>query len=92
MFKSATVVKNCRAELHFMDVQIQETEKGYEIDVYTDKKIAVVVKGDEERIYLPESSKNNSTYYTENYKGLNPTEFGYKLIHRGQLTEYEVLG
>lgn len=92
MFKSATVVKNCRAELEFMDVQIQETEEGHEIDVYTDKKIAVVVKGGEERIYLPESSKNNSTYYTENYEGLNPTEYGYKLIHRGQMTDYKILG
>ena len=92
MFKSATVVKNGRAEIGFMDVRIQETEEGHEIDVYTDKKIAVVVKGDEERIYLPESSENNSTYYTENYEGLNPTQFGYKLVHRGRMTEYEILG
>lgn len=92
MFKSATVVKNCRAEVGFMDARIQETGEGHEIDVYTDKKIAVVVKGEEERIYLPESSENDSTYYTENYEGLNPTDFGYKLVHRGPLTDYKILG
>ena len=75
-----------------MDVQTKETEKGLQIDVYTDKKVAVVVQGREERIYLPESSENNSSYYSEDYEGLRETSFGYRLRHAGNISDFKVLG
>ncbi|QKQ98649.1 hypothetical protein GKQ38_03950 [Candidatus Nanohaloarchaea archaeon] len=75
-----------------MDVRIQETEKGSQIDIHTDRKIAVAVEGEEERIYLPEESDNNTSYYAESYEGLRSTDFGYQLVHEGEISDFEILG
>ncbi|MFB6192626.1 MAG: hypothetical protein ABEK00_00055 [Candidatus Nanohaloarchaea archaeon] len=75
-----------------MDVHVEETEEGYRFDVYTDKEVALVIRGDEERIYLPDSSRESSSYYTENYEGLIKVESGYRLYRKKEFEDYTVLG
>ncbi|WEL22982.1 hypothetical protein [Candidatus Nanohalovita haloferacivicina] len=74
-----------------MDVQTSETEEGLQIDVYTDQKAAIVVRDPEERIYLPENASEAETYYTEDYQGLVKTDFGYRLLHKGEISDFKVL-
>lgn len=75
-----------------MEVETREVENGVEIEVKTDEKVAVVVKGDEERIYLPGREGSDSTYYAESTSGLIETEEGYKAVHNGKVDDIEVLG
>lgn len=75
-----------------MEFEVLESNKGYEIKVFTDKKAAVVVYGEEERIYLPEKGSNNTNYYSETTGELIETNYGYRVIHSGKIKELEVLG
>ncbi len=75
-----------------MELETREVENGTEISVKTDEKVAVVVKGDEERIYLPGREGSDSTYYAESTSGLVETEEGYRTVHRGEIDDIEVLG
>lgn len=75
-----------------MEVETQEVENGTKIDVETDQEIAVVVYSDgEERIYLPDGSRSDSTYYVENTSGLTETDYGYSVVHQGKVDDMEVL-
>lgn len=73
-----------------MDVETRKKEGGTEISVETDKEIALVVEGEKERIYLPESGSTDSTYYLESSDGLVRTEYGYKVFHSGSVENVEV--
>lgn len=75
-----------------MELEILESDKGHEIKVYTDRKIAVAVQGNEERIYLPETGSDKTSYYSEEIEALLPTEYGYKVTHTGNIENVEVLG
>lgn len=76
-----------------MDVETCEVESGVRIDVFCDRKVAVVVySGDEERIYLPEGSASDSTYYVESSSSLVETDEGYSVVHRGRVDNLTVIG
>lgn len=76
-----------------MDVETSEVESGIRINVFCDREVAVVVySGDEERIYLPEGSGSDSTYYVENSSGLVQTDQGYSVVHRGRIDDLTVIG
>jgi len=75
-----------------MEIQTQEAENGTEIQVYTDKKIALLVKSSgSERIYLPGADSSSSTYYAESPNELIRTSDGYKVVHRGKVEDLEVI-
>lgn len=75
-----------------MDVETQEVDNGIKIHVETQQKVALVVySGEEERIYLPDGSDSDSTYYVENSSGLVETEKGYSVLHEGDIDDLTVL-
>lgn len=75
-----------------MDIQTQDTENGTEIQVYTDKKVALLVRSEgSERIYLPGVSDDDSTYYADSPNGLTRTSEGYRVVHRGNVDDLEVI-
>ncbi|MFB6144905.1 MAG: hypothetical protein ABEJ99_00185 [Candidatus Nanohaloarchaea archaeon] len=74
-----------------MSYQKIQRDDGVEIKVETKEKVAVVVKGDEERIYLPDVDGDDSSYYLEEPERLLKTEYGYRVIHRGTVKEVKVL-
>jgi hypothetical protein len=73
-----------------VNYEVIEEENGTRIRVESEEKVAVIVKGDEERIYLPEKGAEASTYYVEEYQGLAKTEEGYTVFHPGKVSEVEV--
>ncbi len=63
-----------------MSIQITEEDGTYLIQIQTEEKAALAAYfNGEERIYLPEASGSNTTYYTETTEALTPTENGYTL-------------
>lgn len=85
-------VKNSDSTVLSMDIETREVEKGVEIYVETDQRVALVVEtGEEERIYLPEPPGSNSSYYVENTQGLAKTENGYQVLHTGNLDSISVI-
>jgi hypothetical protein len=75
-----------------MEVETWEVENGTRIHVETDQRVAVVVyTNGEERIYLPDGSGSDSTYYVENSSGLVETETGYSVVHKGKIGDLTVL-
>jgi len=75
-----------------MEVQTREVEKGTEIYVESDQKVAVVVEtGNEERIYLPEPGSSSSSYYAESTSGLARSENGYRVVHTGNVDSVSVI-
>lgn len=76
-----------------MEAETRKTEEGTEIRVRTDKEVAVIVKtGEGERIYLPETSGSDTTYYVESTRALASTEKGYAVLHQGDVKDIKVLG
>ncbi|MFQ3275212.1 MAG: hypothetical protein ACI9LV_000318 [Candidatus Nanohaloarchaea archaeon] len=76
-----------------MEVETREVENGTRIHVEADKEVAVVVYSNgEERIYLPDGSGSDSTYYVENTSSLIKTETGYSVVYPGKVDDMEVLG
>jgi len=76
-----------------MEVETYEAENGVRISVEADREVAVVVYSNgEERIYLPDGSGSDSTYYVENNSGLAETEKGYSVLHEGSVDDLTVLG
>jgi hypothetical protein len=76
-----------------MDVETREVENGTRISVEAEEEVAVVVySNDQERIYLPDGSGSDSTYYVENTSGLTRTEKGYSVLHKGEIDDLTVLG
>lgn len=93
MFKSTTVVKNFFRQFSGVEAETRTVDKGTEITVRTDKKVAVVVKtAEEERIYLPNGSGSDTTYYVEKMESLTSTDEGYAVIHDGDVEDVKVLG
>ncbi len=75
-----------------MEVQTREVEKGTEIRVETGSKVAVVVKtGSGERIYLPSGRSEDSGYYAAEPETLLETDYGYRVVHKGNVEEVEVI-
>jgi len=75
-----------------VDVETHKTGNGVEIRIRTSKKVALVVKtSKEERIYLPDTSGNDKTYYVENTTGLQKTAEGYAVLHQGDVQDLKVL-
>ena len=75
-----------------MEVETREVENGTWIKVMADQEVAVVVDSEEgERIYLPDLSGEDSTYYAENTSGLVETEDGYTVLHEGVVEDITVL-
>lgn len=72
-------------------VETSETREGTRIDVEIKEKIAVIVQGEHERIYLPASEGSDSTYYVEEPEKLTETERGWTVIHRGKVNDIEVV-
>ena len=74
-----------------MEYKLTSEEEGTRIEVFTDKKAAVVVREDgEERIYLPVEKDERSTYYVDEPSQLVSTEEGFTVIHEGRASEVEV--
>lgn len=75
-----------------MEVKTEQLDEGTRISVETDQEIAVVVREkDGERIYLPEVSGDDSSYYTEEVESLVPTSEGYSVVHPGNVDNVTVL-
>jgi hypothetical protein len=71
--------------------EVIEEENGSRVRIRSERRVAVVVRGEgEERIYLPETDSESSTYYLEEYQGLVETEEGYAVFHTGKVSEVEV--
>lgn len=76
-----------------MDAEIQEVENGTRIYVETDHEVAIVVEEENgERIYLPDVSGEDSTYYAEEVESLVNTSNGYSVTHPGEVEDVTVLG
>lgn len=92
-YDSTVALKTKGAISFVMEVETRETERGTEIRIETEQKIALAVKSEgEERIYLPSSRSSDSSYYVEEVETLLRTEKGYKILHRGDVEEVEVIG
>lgn len=74
-----------------MEIEKTREDDGYRIRVKTDKEVALVVRGDEERIYLPNSSGNSSGYYVEESSHLQETEKGFVAKYPGEIDALEVI-
>lgn len=73
-------------------IETNQKAEGTEIKVYTDKKSALVVQtSKEERIYLPCQSNSVDNYYVEDPDNLTRFEKGYKVIHKGDIKNIQVL-
>lgn len=73
-----------------MEVETRSQENGTEITVESEKRIAVVVEDEEERIYLPEPGGEDSSYYTGEVEGLSDEEDVYTVLHEGAADSIEV--
>jgi hypothetical protein len=62
----------------------REVENGTEIVVEAEEAAVVVIEGGEERIYLPESNKQRSSYYAADTRGLKEDENGFSVVHNGK--------
>lgn len=75
-----------------METKITEKDKGYLIEVYTDKEIALAVYTDNgERIYLPGEGGSDSTYYAEDPTFLSATDEGYAVLQSERPDSIEVI-
>lgn len=96
MFKTGygftVALKTQEPILEHMDIQTRDTDRGTEIRVKTDEKIALVVdSGEGERIYLPAVEGDDSSYYVEDPMHLQRVENGYQVIHTGEVESVEVI-
>lgn len=73
-----------------MEIETRRSEKGTEIKVESDTKVAVVVEGMEERIYLPEPGGSDSTYYSGKTEGVEAEGDVYTVFHEGDAENIEV--
>lgn len=73
-----------------MEVETRRSENGTEIRVESERKIAVVVESDEERIYLPEPGGTDSTYYAGKSEGVSAEGDVYTVFHEGEVENVEV--
>ncbi|QGA80040.1 hypothetical protein [Candidatus Nanohalobium constans] len=67
-----------------MNYRTQEVENGTLIKVEADEAAVIVKENGEERIYLPSTSHNDSTYYTSDTKSLQQSQQGFSVVHNGQ--------
>lgn len=74
-----------------MEVETLRRETGTEIVVESDTRVAVIVEGDAERIYLPEPGSQDSTYYVESSKGVEKEGDIYTVFHEGDAENIEVV-
>lgn len=75
-----------------MEFEINDLDEGKEIKVFTDEKIAVVVNtGESERIYLPSSGADDSSYYSDQPESLTRFQNGYRVVHRGYIENLEFI-
>ena len=74
-----------------MKVETSETREGTRIDIETDQKVAVIVQGEQERIYLPNSEGSDNTYYVEESEQLVETDKGWTVIHRGEINDIQII-
>ena len=66
-----------------MNYHTREVENGTEIVVEADEAAVVVREDGEERIYLPESNQQRSSYYAADTRGLEQGENGFSVVHNG---------
>ena len=66
-----------------MNYHTREVENGTEIVVEAEESAVVVIEGGEERIYLPESNQQRSSYYAADTRGLKESENGFSVVHNG---------
>lgn len=74
-----------------MEIEKTRQDDGYLVEVKTDEEIALVVKGDEERIYLPDSYGSTSSYYVEESSHLQKTEKGFVAKYPGDIESVKVI-
>ena len=72
--------------------QTRETEEGTEIRVKTQEKVAIIVQGESERIFLPDVNQSEGSYYVEKPGQLQKTPEGYQVLHQGVVNSIEVIG
>ena len=73
-----------------MNYQTQEVENGTLIQVEAAEAAVVVRENGEERIYLPETGHEQTTYYTDNRKGLQESGNSFSVVHNGQPDSIQV--
>lgn len=83
-------VKSQSRQFGNMEVETREVENGTEIQVRSDTDVAIVVEGENERIYLPDAGSSDSTYYMEDPGALQREEEKYSVVHSGAIDEIKV--
>lgn len=73
-----------------MEYEVIQEENGTRIEIFSQQRVAVAVRGDEERIYLPETDAEPKAYYVEHYQGLTKKENTWELFHPEEVSEVEV--
>lgn len=73
-----------------MQVETRRSDGGTEINVESDTAVAVIVEGEQERIYLPEPGGTDSTYYAESSRGMSSEGDIYTVFHEGDAENIEV--
>lgn len=64
-----------------MSIEITEKNDKYILNIRTDTKTALIAYfNGRERIYLPEASGSDSTYYVEKTDSLIKTDNGYRIV------------
>lgn len=74
-----------------MEIEKTRQDDGYRVEIKTDEVIALVVKGSEERIYLPNSRGSTSSYYVEESSHLQKTEDGFVAKYPGEIDSVQVI-
>ncbi len=73
-----------------MDYEKTREEDGTRVTIFSQERVAVAVRGSQERIYLPETDAKPKAYYVEDYNGLVKKENGWELFHPEEVSEVEV--
>lgn len=73
-----------------MEYEVNQEENGTRVRIFSEERVAVAIRGDEERIYLPETDAEPKAYYVEDYQGLTKKENGWELFHPEEVSEVEV--
>lgn len=74
-----------------MEIEKIRQDDGYRVEIRTDEVIVLIVKGSEERIYLPDSHGSSSSYYVEESSHLQKTEDGFVAKYSGEIDSVKVI-
>lgn len=75
-----------------MEFEINDLDDGKEIKVFTEEEVAVVVDtGSSERIYLPATGAEDTSYYADEPDALTRFQDGYRVVHHGYVKNLEIV-